>query len=177
MSRGSCMNTVITQQGRNVEIISQSELRDPLTVGDYVRAYCHIHGSDHQRSLSINRSNGWGHCFNAACEATVLVAEWNLEATQRLVNSSYRGVPSLPLSSTPPPARKIPLARQLVLLFPPKAVPQWQKEERLALCSLDDQMRRALVQSTRAQAYLCERGIPLGVAQAAGVGYLPAMLL
>src|SRR6266702_4335817 len=105
---------VSTRHDRHVQIISQWELRDPLSRGEYVRAYCHIHGSDHQRSLSINRRTGWGHCFNAACEATVLVAEWNLGATQRLVNSYYRGVPSLPLFSTPLPAKKIPLATQLV---------------------------------------------------------------
>src|SRR5438045_1719136 len=80
------MNTVITQQGIRVEIISQSELRDPLTVGAYVRAYCHIHGSDHQRSLSINRATGWGHCFNAACMATVLVAEWNPKVEKQKIH-------------------------------------------------------------------------------------------
>ena len=171
------MIEIITHDSKRIYIIFQFELRDPLTVGDYVRAYCHIHGSDHQRSLSINRRSGWGHCFNAACEATVLVAEWNLGATQRLVNSYYRGVPSLPLFSTPLPAKKIPLATQLVLLFPPKAVPAWQQEERLALLSLDEQMREALGQSERAQAYLRERCVRLRVAQAAGVGYLPATLL
>ena len=38
-------------------------------------------------------------------------------------------------------------------------------------------MRTALVQSERAQAYLRERAIPLEIAQAAGVVYLPPSAL
>src|SRR5205823_7695111 len=53
------MVTVVTRQGRRIEVIYQSELCDPLNMGEYVRAYCHIHGSDHQRSLSINKLTGW----------------------------------------------------------------------------------------------------------------------
>ena len=64
------MITIHTHQGKAVEIVLQSELRSPVDMGERVRAYCHIHGSDHQRSLSINKATGWGHCFNAACNAT-----------------------------------------------------------------------------------------------------------
>ncbi len=71
------MITIRTPEGKSIEIILQSELCDPVNMGEYLRAYCHIHGSDHQRSLSINKATGWGHCFNAACNATVLVGEWN----------------------------------------------------------------------------------------------------
>src|SRR5207245_8892896 len=53
----------------------------------------------------------------------------------------------------------------------------WQQEERLALLSLDEHMRAALIQAKRAQVHRYERGIPLRVAEAAGVGYLPAALL
>ncbi len=171
------MIEIITQHAQRIYIIFQFELRDPVPVGDYVRAYCHIHGSDHQRSLSINRRTGWGHCFNAACQATVLVAEWNLAATQRLVTCYYRGLPAIPLSAPVPPPRRTPLGRQPVLLLPPKVPPLWQQEERLALLSLDKEMQEALAQSTSARAYLAERGIPLSIAQATGVGYLPAALL
>src|SRR5207253_10147855 len=83
------MVAVITRQGGRIENIYQSELCDPLNMGEYVRAYCHIHGSDHQRSLSINKETGWGHCFNAACNATVLVAEWNPPGAQRLVQTAH----------------------------------------------------------------------------------------
>src|SRR5205085_4840701 len=88
------MVTVITQQGRRIEVIFQSELCDPMNMGEYVRAYCHIHGSDHQRSLSINKATGWGHCFNATCDATVLVAEWNRATARRLIQMHYQGLPA-----------------------------------------------------------------------------------
>jgi Toprim-like len=169
------MIEVISQQGRHIQIISQSELRDPLSGGEYTRSYCHIHGSDHQRSLSINRRTGWGHCFNAACEATVLVAEWNPEVTEHLLSVHDRGRPTRIVGVTLAVAR--PFVVQPVLLLPTPIPPQWQQEERHALLALDKPMREALVQSKRAHMYLHERGIPLHVAKAAGVGYLPAELL
>src|ERR1700680_740250 len=122
------MITVITQQGKRVEIIFQAELCDPLNVGEYVRAYCHIHGSDHQRSLSINKMTGWGHCFNAACEATVLVAEWNRAVATRLLHFHYQGLTSAALPAYQPPfmqSRPRPHVVQPMLLPPPKAIPAW----------------------------------------------------
>ncbi len=151
------MITISTQQGKQVEIVLESELHSPIQAGEHVRAYCHIHGSDHQRSLSIKKSSGWGHCFNAACDATVLVAEWNRPLAARLRERLH--------------------VVQPLLFPPPKAVPQWQQEELHALRSLDEQMRQALVQSQRARLYLRSRGIPLRVAQETGVGYLPPELL
>lgn len=176
------MFKIITQNGRQIYIVFQVELCDPITVGDYVRAYCHIHSSDHQRSLSINKANGWGHCFNAECDATVLVAEWNPIVAQRIFYSYYRESPShfvhpAYYASTSPPPKPAPSVTQPVLLLPAKAPPLWQQEERLALLSLDKQMRNALIHSERARAYLHERGIPLRVALAAGIGYLPVVLL
>src|SRR2546427_2922525 len=123
------MVTIITQQSRQIEIIFQSELCDPLNMGEYVRAYCHIHGSDHQRSLSINKMTGWGHCFNAACDATVLVAEWNRAVAKRLLHLHYQGLSSAALPSSQPPlmeSRPRPRVVQPMLLPPPKAIPAWQ---------------------------------------------------
>jgi len=172
------MNEIITQHGKRIQIISQRELRDPLSGGDYVRAYCHIHGSDHQRSLSINKTNGWGHCFNAACEATVLVEEWNPTMAGRLLFAHDRRDPAASHSFERPLQKSAPQFVQPVLLLPTNSTPPpWQQEERRALLALDGPMRDALAQSRRAQAYLYERRIPLSVAQAAGVGYLPAELL
>ena len=71
------MITIISPQGKHIEIVLERELCQPVDMGEHMRAYCHLHGSDHQRSLSINKMTGWGHCFNAACQATVLIAEWN----------------------------------------------------------------------------------------------------
>jgi len=171
------MIEVISQQGRHIQIISQSELRDPLSGGEYMRAYCHIHGSDHQRSLSINRRTGWGHCFNATCEATVLVAEWNTKATEHLLSVHSRGVLSDSRSFAQSSRKRGPFVVQPVLLLPSPIPPQWQQEERQALLALDQPMREVLVQSKRAFMYLHERGIPPHIAQAAGVGYLSAELL
>ena len=174
------MITIYTHQGKRIEIASELELRSPMEAGGHVRAYCHIHGSDHQRSLSITRNTGWGRCFNAACGATVLVAEWNRPLANRLLHSYYRGLTSdaHPLFS-PPPTRPTPRPAfvQPMLLPPPKPIPQWQREELDALCALDEPMRRALISSRRARMYLHERGIPLSVAQATGVGYLSPALL
>ena len=127
---------VTTQHDKHVQIISQGELRDPLSRGEYVRAYCHIHGSDHQRSLSINRRTGWGHCFNATCGAVVLVAEWHPRLAPHLLSMSGQETPTD--SHSPGPARKPSLSViQPILLLPSATPPQWQQEERQALHSLD----------------------------------------
>lgn len=55
--------------------------------------------------------------------------------------------------------------------------PKWQQDELHVLGTLDEQMRWALAHSQRAQMYPRERGIPLKIALATGVGYVPATLL
>jgi hypothetical protein len=178
--RETRMITIYTYQGKRIEIASERELRSPVERGEHVRAYCHIHGSDHQRSLSITRATGWGYCFNAACGATVLVAEWNRPLANRLIHSHYQGL-SLdrhlaPSSSFTRPVRR-PAFVQPMLLPPPRQIPQWQHDELEALRALDGEMRQALVSTLRARRYLHERGIPLTVARNADVGYLPPTLL
>ncbi len=172
------MITITTHQGKQVEIVLESELYSPVDMGERVRAYCHIHGSDHQRSLSVNKATGWGHCFN--CGATVLVAEWNRALAKRLLQSHYRGLTSAALPDYVPPSQGSqyrPYVVQPMLLPPPRSIPQWQQDELHALCELDGQMRSALVYAQRARAYMSERGIPLKIALATGVGYLPSALL
>src|SRR3984893_7617585 len=157
------MITITTHQGKDVEIVLESELCSPVHMGERVRAYCHIHGSDHQRSLSINKATGWGHCFNAACGATVLVVEWNRALAKRLLHSHYQGLTSAALPDYAPPSqgsRYRPYAFQPMLLPPPRSIPQWQQNELHALRELDGQMRCALVYTRRARMYLSERGIP-----------------
>jgi hypothetical protein len=172
--------TISTHQGKQVEIVLESELCHPVDMGEHVRAYCHIHGSDHQRSLSINKMTGWGHCFNAACEATVLVAEWNHAVAKRLLHFHYQRLTSAALPSYQPSSlesRHRPYVVQPMLLPPPKSIPEWQQNELHALRALDGQMRWALAHSQRAQMYLRERSIPLKTALSTGVGYLPSTLL
>ena len=175
------MITIITRQSKRIEIVLEHELCSPVDMGERVRAYCHIHGSDHQRSLSIAKSTGWGRCYNAACGATVLVAEWNRPLATRLLHQYYRGLTSAVLPSYRPPVEERPNRRptfiQPLLFSPPRTIPQWQHDERNALFQLDAPMRRSLAASLRARQYLRERGIPLKVALAAGVGYIPAAWL
>src|SRR2546426_11427110 len=71
IKRGYSVITITTAHGKQIAILSQAELHDPRDLGERVRAYCHIHGSDHQRSLSIDKTTGWGYCFNAVCHAKV----------------------------------------------------------------------------------------------------------
>ena len=168
------MQTITTHHGKQIALVSQYELRDPRTNGDYVRAYCHIHGSDHQRSLSINRANGWGHCFNASCNAMVLVAEWNPNVAARMLHSSTMGSAYKLPSSFTFATERLPLALQPVLLHAPQPIPQWQRVEQTTLLSLEGQLHTALTSSRRAHAYLNERGVPLEVAAQTGVGYLAA---
>ena len=173
------MITIITPQGKQVEIVLEHELCDPVDMGEHVRAYCHLHGSDHQRSLSINKITGWGHCFNAACQATVLVAEWNRPVAHHLLHTYYQRLTSAALPSYQAPhlpSTHRPSVVQPLLLPLPKTIPTWQQEELHTLQELDRQMSRAMAHSQRAQLYLHERGIPLQTALEAGVGYLPPTL-
>jgi hypothetical protein len=174
------MITISTPQGKHIEIVLERELCDPVDMGEHVRAYCHLHGSDHQRSLSITKMTGWGHCFNAACQATVLVAEWNRPVAQRLLHRYYQGLTSaaIPSYQAPhlPSTSHRPFVVQPLLLPLPKAIPAWQQQELHILQALDEQMRWALAHSQRAQLYLQGRGIPLQTALDAGVGYLPSTL-
>lgn len=174
------MITISTNEGKRIEIVLESELRSPVDMGEHVRAYCHIHGSDHQRSLSINKATGWGHCFNAVCEATVLVIEWNRPLAKRLLHWHYRGLTADAQPSYQPPAPESaqkPSVVQPMLLPPPKAMPQWQRDELHVLSALDERMRFALAHSPRARMYLHARSIPLKTALETGVGYLPPILL
>jgi DNA primase len=151
-------------------------------MGEYVRAYCHIHGSDHQRSLSINKATGWGHCFNAACNATVLVGEWNPITAKHLLHMYYQGLSSASLPSYQPPyqgfeKKRVPIASQPMLLHPPKSIAKWQQDELAALLALDGQMHMALARSERARAYLNERGISPEMALTTGVRYLSSVVI
>ena len=172
------MLTITTQQGKAIAIILQTELRDPLDGGAHVRAYCHLHGSDHQRSLSIDKATGWGHCFNATCDATVLVAEWNPALANRLLETHSRRhsaahAPTCSFMQQRTSSRRMPVDARP----PARLSPAWQQEEVATLRSLEEQLRAALAHAPRAQAYLEERKIPLELAFATGVGYLPPTML
>lgn len=167
------MLTIKTKQGKEIEILLQTELDDPIDVGEHVRAYCHLHGSDHQRSLSIDKASGWGHCFNAACDATVLVADWNPTLAMQLIHTNYQGLTARSPAYTTRQHRSR-LEAATVVQHPARAASTWQQDELALLVSMEEHMRVGLLNSARAQAYLGQRKIPLELAQATGVGYLPA---
>ena len=143
----------------------------PRQRGDKLRAYCPVHGGDHQRSLEIRLEDegsfkkGYGHCFN--CKATVFLVELDPERAERIAHYQ-QGDGRWTL-------------RNIDLLKPRKRAgstpEEWQQAERSLLTDLFPRMRDALASSERAQAYLQERAIPLEVAQAAGVVYLPPAAL
>ena len=139
--------------------------------GGKLRAYCPVHGGDHQRSLEIRVEDdgpfkkGYGFCHN--CKATVFVIEMD-PGRAAYIEREQRGDGRSSL-------KKIDLlkARSRGASTPD----EWQQKERALLSSLYTRMRVALTRSERAQAYLQERAIPLEVAQAAGVVYLPSSAL
>ncbi len=171
------MLTIKTHQGRMIEILLQTELDDPIDAGAHVRAYCHLHASDHQRSLSVDKATGWAHCFNAACEATVLVADWNPALAKQLIRTHYQGLSPARSSSYPTTQHRLRLAASNVVQHAERVASTWQQDELAMLVSMEEHMRAGLVHSARAQAYLEERKVPLELAVATGVGYLmPTML-
>ncbi|SRR6266567_2185729 len=141
----------ITSRGKAIHHVSLSDLTQVVESGERLRAICPVHGGDHQRSLSIDRSTGWGFCH--CCHATVLVEA--LSSTLVLADKSQ--------------ALK---KRGVAGLHPATTTPAWQREEVAALQAVLPLMREALASSWRAHCYLDERGIPLASASAAGVGYL-----
>jgi DNA primase len=141
-------------------IIHLADIPDVRRIGSRYRAGCPVHGSDRQRSLSIQPEgdySGFGKCF--ACGAEVLVEEWNPDAAKRLQVATAAPLTADKLLR---PVRRY-LAEQT----------DWQREELTALQSLDERMRAALARSEKAHAYLAERKIPLELAQRQGLGYIP----
>jgi DNA primase len=147
---------VTSAKGEPIALLSQADLVNVRTQGRHLRAYCPIHGSDHQASLSINTSNGFGECF--CCGVRVLIRELNTEMAERFQRCSTS------------PAQ--PLARPTS----PGLSQEWQAKE----CELlRDLYQSGAVQIDRAeawnaQAYLEARGIPIDQALATSVGYLAA---
>src|SRR5690348_3839737 len=141
-------------------ILRESALPDLRHSGGRLRASCPVHGSDHQRSLSIEPEGdyaGFGKCFS--CGAEVLVEDMNPDAARRLAA----------LGAQPITAERLlrPIKRYLAEQTP------WQKEELAGLLALDERMRAALARSEKARAYLAERCIPLALAEQQGLGYIP----
>ncbi len=178
------MITIFTRRGKQIAILSESELPHPRLTGGRVRAFCPIHGSDHQRSLSIDPASGWGYCFNAACQARVLIAEWNPSAAHHLLGTDFSLSREQPVGPEGPTGSRAVSLSDVHWRSQPAAQPRansvlrhWQEEERSLLQTLEPIMQEALQSSSQGRAYLCQRAIPLETALASGVGLLTPALI
>ena len=162
-----------TQRGNVIHLVSSSDLVDAVQSGQRLRASCPIHGSDHQRSLSIDLGTGWGFCHS--CHATVLVqphapviaSSQGIRCEQRSAHGGFADRASAEHLSVPS-VRPYLLRRERSAI----PLPQWQQEEVGALRAVAPLMREELASSRRAQAYLAKRALPPAIALASGVGYL-----
>ncbi len=162
-----------TQRGKVIHLVSSSDLVDAVQCGERLRAYCPIHGSDHQRSLSIDCATGWGFCHS--CHATVLVQP-NAPVIASSLGNRYRQRSAhggfgdgASTEHLPVPSVRPYLLRRM---HTATSFPHWQQEEVAALIAVAPMMREALALSRRAQLYLNERALPPALAQASGIGYL-----
>lgn len=149
------------------KIISERELDGAEPSGGFIRSYCHIHGGDHQRSLSINEETGFGQCHQ--CGEKVLVREWNPEAAER-IERGLEAIAAGEIKVRDPKYIKVEPR-------PPKPprLKDWQKEEVRILREIQAGMERC-IDDERAKAYLAQRGTSLLIAKAHHIGYIPATL-
>jgi len=163
-----------TRRGNVIHLVSSNDLADAVQSGQRLRAYCPIHGSDHQRSLSIDLDTGWGFCHS--CHATVLVqpsasviasGQGNRCGQYSAKSGGFADRASA--EHLHPSSVRPYLLRRVRSTTPP---PHWQQEEVTALVAVAPLMREALASSRRALTYLTERALPPAIALASGVGYL-----
>lgn len=140
--------------------------------GHVLRTLCPFHGSDRQRSLRVQVHNGRFVCF--ACGA------WGYMETAR---AQWREEQQRQAALQRPPARRqhVPPRRQLPPRLPrqsaaestPTARPPVPRTPAAARPDLLQQLAafQAALPGSRGEAYLQQRGIPLGLAQQHGVGY------
>lgn len=154
---------VMTRTGKHIHVLSESDL-DVDASGKRLRAFCPIHGSDHQRSLSIDADSGWGFCH--CCHATVLVEDYAPDIAATLRHGGRRS-----RSARHPPDSATWCHITALQPHPPTPRPTWQSEEVAALSTAWSLMREELA-SARASAYLDERGISPDLAESCSLGYL-----
>lgn len=163
---GRCaMIATVSLYGKDIHVLTLADLGNTVGSGARMRAYCPLHGGDHQRSLSIDCTHGWGYCHN--CHATVLLEEYNPAVAARLKQRGSLRLPARCL--TPVSEREPPVARECCSR---SGSADWQQEERAALRSLFPQMQATLSTSSRVQAYLQERHIAPQLAHDMGLAYL-----
>src|SRR6266851_3296852 len=166
-----------TRQGKVIHLLSPGDLGDAVESGrggGLLRAYCPVHGGDHQRSLSIDPETGWGFCH--CCHATVLVTPTGSRLVGGRGYAHAQHNASSNILTFPPRAdhrSSAPARPSLVQhIYPATTSSRWQQEEVAALTAVAPLMCEALASSRRVWLYLSERGIPPTLATASGIGYL-----
>src|SRR5260221_3429105 len=166
-----------TRQGKVIHLLSPNDLGDAVESGGgggRLRAYCPVHGGDHQRSLSIDPETGWGFCH--CCHATVLVTPTGSGLVGGRGYAHAQRNASSNILTFPPSAdhRSSPPARPSLVQHTHRATTAsgWQRDEVNALAAVTPLMCEALASSRRVGLYLNERGIPPTLAHASNVGYL-----
>jgi Toprim-like len=166
-----------TRQGKVIHLLSPGDLGDAVESGGgggRLRAYCPVHGGDHQRSLSIDPETGWGFCH--CCHATVLVTPTGSGLVGGRAYAHAQRHASSNILTFPPRAdhRSSPPARPSLVQHTHRATTAsgWQQEEVAALATITPLICQALTSSRRVWLYLSERGIPPTLAHASNVGYL-----
>jgi hypothetical protein len=154
---------------QDIRIYTLGDLQDMLESGDEIRACCPVHHGDNPSALQIDtvgEYTGFGYCHR--CGAVVLIADLNPEAAAR-IRRMQRGEPPDP-AGVPPRRSSWPQARS-------SAPRQSQVFEHAMLSGLYQRMQKALAYSTGwAQVYLQERGVPVPIALAEGLGYFSRKL-
>ena len=159
------MHIHTTGQGKVMYTLSLRDLGDTVVHGARLRAFCPIHGSDHQRSLSIDTTSGPGFCH--CCHATVRIQEMETGSKRRWEGDWHiRHAHAERASTCTPVSAHSSHPDSTSDSF------NWQREEIAALTTLTPQLHASLASSSRARAYLDERGISCAVAEASGIGYL-----
>ncbi len=142
--------------------VHEADLQAPRQSGGRLPAVCHLHGGDHQRSLSIaldGDAAGYGFCH--ACSVKVFVPE--LAPTGQARGARFRPTVT---------AERLLRPRRAARSIDPTPEP-WQRDELATLERLAERMRARLTDD-RPREYLEGRGIPWDIARDAGVGYVPA---
>lgn len=150
-----------TRQGKIIHKLSLADLRGVVRSGARLRAFCPVHGSDHQRSLSIDTESLWGFCHS--CHATVLMERW-----------SGQNITTRPCDRQPKHWQSDSQGRNSVApvqRYCPTKFSRWQSQEIAAITAHLPMLRQSFASSDRARAYLNARCIPTALAFNCGIGY------
>lgn len=157
--------------------------RPPLFSGGgrYQRYYCPIHGSDRQRSLSLDTETGWYKCFACGARGRVLFGAGT--STRRPASArggttrqgraaaggqAAQATPAAAGQAQGPGGQRGGTAQQPAAA--PWTPPPGYYDYLAWMCGVASEYLRS-VHGGDAQRYLAARGIPVDVALAYGVGY------